>query len=1833
MSLVETSSNTNSTCSVSNIARKVTQQSIWEAFERIAPNFAAKDTWIEQELVLPEGLGASSTNVTALAALLSALVSTRGSVTLLTTFGNRSRNISLDVAKILAASDLAMMVSECADASGPNIVDIFTSDQRVLAPHDAAVEIITNGGCCTLRAREECFTEENVKHLCDLAGFAAQRLLDPSVAPPEKLLPARNEAKPSPRNSYVERFRHFARRQPDATAVQDDSHAETLCFADMWSASEALAARIQNFAPDGPRVALLLERGWQHLTTILATQKSGGTCILIDPEHPDDRIAAFLEECDTQIIVSAAATAPRAARFNVVTHIEIEGLATLLHEAGRCKAFKPEKQNETCFIAGTSGSTGKPKAVCLSYAGMDAAIEAIIDVAELGTGTSASWLSSPGYGMVEVDPIPVLAAGGTVHIPSVETAQDIRLLAAWYRSNIITHTLVMTSIAEALWSGTSELPLDTMLIAGERCKQWPPTHVNYKVFNVYGSAEAAVVSIEHVTGERTTTLPSVGRAVPGAHMYVVDADNHQVPANTIGELVITGETLSVGYLDPEQTAKAFCHNTIDSNSPLQYMTGDRARMRFDGTVEIFGRSDTMVKVRGHRVDITEIEIATLEVQGVAKAAVKCFDEKGGTTLVLFVEPSCETEDPRNAIRDHLEARLAPAAIPGRIVNRILPLGRNGKVNYACLDTPATTAPSVGSVFTPQTHLETVLRDAWLEWTQTKKATFEDNFFHCGGDSLRAMRMLGELAFNHGINVEMSAFVREPVLYTLIALARDSATVNFPRFTNQLDSVQAEPFELNESQQALWIGRGDGFEYGGVGCQGYFEWEVEDLNYNRFANAVDLVVERHPMLRMSINKQGLQQIGNYCGRDAVSYRDLSTREPVEVDNEINAIRDRMSNEEIGTGTWPLFNFEVSRIHDGKSRIHFVVDMLIADAWSIFQVILPDLIDFYFEDAVDLPELTTTFCDYVSFRREVTDTVRYAADRNYWIEKIKTLPAAPRLPQLDRSDSAGNESFERLAGTIEPAAWLRLQASAQARSISPSGVVGLALCEVLRSWSEADDFTLNFPVSDRMPVSSDIDNVVGDFTNTLLVPFDASCESTLAERGRHFQNSIWQALDHRLFTGVEVLRELSRVRRNGREPLMPVVLTSLLGHPGRHDIARLGYEVFGVSQTPQVTLDVQLRESNGTLYFKWDYLAGVIRPDVISDMFGAFQKLLDQLSVDETLWENVRFDLRPQEQIASRALANDTTAPVPLASLRELLLSRIAVDESAPAITDTEGSYTWGETGQAAARISAMVEETREPWQRHVGILLPKSATQYAAVYGCLLSGVGYVPIDVESPDERIMSVLQQAGTDVVITTPGTIVPKNLRRIDVEMATLLAMASDAEPTVLCDIPEDYAPYVIFTSGSTGKPKGVEIPECAVLNHAHDVVDRFGLDAETKHLASAALHFDMSVFDVFGPLVHGGSVVLTDNTVGPDPDAWLALHREHLTTFWACVPAIMDLVCSVAELETPVAPVPSLRNIVMAGDFIPLTLLPRTRALFPKACLYSCGGPTETTNWSIIHEIDEAEGSLINSVIYGKAMRNSAYHIVGPDWSDRPDWVPGEMVVESDVSLAKGYIGRDDLTNAAFTEHPRRATRMYHTGDLGRYLPNGEIEILGRIDNQIKINGLRIELGEIEQVAGGCLGVERVCAFTIPDKEGRPKQIALAFIGEASSASGIETAMKQKLPHYMIPKFIQHHARLPLSRNGKVDVKSLRKEVKLKMASKTPETQKAVMREVIKAVATRLSQSIVLPDDNFFELGGDSLSAMKIKIDLDAHFCSDVALEDIMLTDTIGELAGKMQIGASS
>jgi pyochelin synthetase len=676
------------------------------------------------------------------------------------------------------------------------------------------------------------------------------------------------------------------------------------------------------------------------------------------------------------------------------------------------------------------------------------------------------------------------------------------------------------------------------------------------------------------------------------------------------------------------------------------------------------------------------------------------------------------------------------------------------------------------------------------------------------------------------------------------------------------------------------------------------------------------------------------------------------------------------------------------------------------------------------------------------------------------------------------------------------WEGLRERARQRGLTASGVVLAAYAAVLARWTRRPAFSLNLTLFNRLPLHPQVDLLLGDFSSVSLLAVRTRPGQTFADLAAGVTAEMFADLDHRLYSGVEVLRQLAQ--RRGREAaLMPVVFTSAIGVSAGGSTgqpARRPYG-YGITQTPQVFIDCQAADDTDGLAVYWDVREGIFPPGLVADMFAALAGLLSGLADGDARWDSVDPVWLPEWQLAERTAVNDTTAELPDSLLHDGILASAARTPDAIAVVHPGGSMTYAELVARATGVARALVAAGCGVGQHVAIVMDRGVEQVVAVLGTLLAGAVYIPVDTTQPPARRASLL--AGVRPVLTQSWVSTTDLTDRTVIEVDTI-APAQDP-PRV--DRDPDAPAYVIYTSGSTGDPKGVVVSHRAALNTIVDINRRFDVTGQDRVLGLAQLGFDLSVYDIVGTLSAGATLVLPDANRPADPSHWADLIAGHGVTVWNSVPAQLRML--VGYLETEPTPVDSLRLAMLSGDWIPVTLPDQIRALAPDVRVVGLGGATEAAIWSIHHAIDRVDPAW-PSIPYGTPLANQGWRVVDPSLRDLPVWVAGELCVTG-AGLALGYLGDRELTDARFVVDPATGQRLYRTGDLGRYLPGGAIEFLGREDNQVKIRGHRVELGEIESallahpsvadaavvVVGDPRGDRALLGFAVPASAGEEPQ----------------------------------------------------------------------------------------------------------------------------------------------
>ncbi len=1051
----------------------------------------------------------------------------------------------------------------------------------------------------------------------------------------------------------------------------------------------------------------------------------------------------------------------------------------------------------------------------------------------------------------------------------------------------------------------------------------------------------------------------------------------------------------------------------------------------------------------------------------------------------------------------------------------------------------------------------------------------------------------------------------------------------------------EPFPLTDIQYAYWVGRQGVLPWGNIGTHIYVEIDG-NLDPERLDLAWQRMLARHEMLRAVILPLGEQQIMEKPLVYRIPVVDLRGMPVFVQQAALERERHRMSTSIPPVDTWPHFELLLHVLDGGRTRLHANLDMMLVDAYSV-DLLFKDWGQLYEDPDRELPPIAVSFRDYVLAEAAVMRGSEAAKrSEDYWAGRMHALPPPPQLPShpAPNAETLAKPRFGHYLGSLEPRRWQALKARATEAGLTPSSVMCAAFAEVLNYWSKSPRFTINLTQFRRFPLHPDVNKIIGDFTSTILLQLDWCCDATFLGRARKLTEQLWTDMDHSHVSGVRVLRDLSKSRRS---PLiMPVVFTSALGDlgPGMAWAGTMGYLI---TETSQVYLDNRVAESNGALVYGWDVLEEYFQPGVLATMFEAYEGLLRRLADGEAeAWGAHPLGAIVDEHWQHMAAINATGAPLTEDLLHRLGLANLRARPGAPAVITPTLTLSYDELFRRARQLGHRLRQLGARPNTLVAVATQPSWERIVAVLGVLESGAAYLPIDPTLPNERIAYLLEDGQVELVLTQSwldeGLAWPEAVQRIRIDDPSL----ADEDPGPLPPVQKvDDLAYVIFTSGSTGHPKGVMIDHRGAVNTIRDVNERFAIGPEDRVLALSNLSFDLSVYDIFGLLAAGGAVVIPDPSLERDPSHWAKLVASHDVTIWNTVPQLLQMLVDCPGVGGGELAVSSLRLAMLSGDWIPVDLPRRARALIDDLEVISLGGATEASIWSIIYPVGELNPAW-RSIPYGRPMVNQRFYVLNDALEPCPQWVTGHLYIGG-IGLAKGYWRDEVRTKASFIEHPRTGERLYRTGDLGRYMEDGNIEFLGREDSQVKINGFRIELGEIEAALRQHPGVADcyVLARTwrnrtegsVPSRHNEVRnRFLLAYVvrapGITLSEAEIRSYLRQKLPDFMVPSRILEIERVPLSANGKVDRRALPDPDEMIRDADTLLAPRTDLERILVGMWSTmlgLAAEKIGVKDNFFDLGGNSLLLVKVSGMIAKHFSIQLRVTQLFQSPTVESLAG--------
>lgn len=1051
----------------------------------------------------------------------------------------------------------------------------------------------------------------------------------------------------------------------------------------------------------------------------------------------------------------------------------------------------------------------------------------------------------------------------------------------------------------------------------------------------------------------------------------------------------------------------------------------------------------------------------------------------------------------------------------------------------------------------------------------------------------------------------------------------------------------EPFPLTPLQEAYMVGASKLVELGGFRPSYYVELDMVNLDLSRAERALNQLLRRHPHLRTVIEDVGAQRVlsDEQTSPIRLAVTDLTSHDKKHGEAEIRHTRERMCRTGVDPTGWPLFEIVVNRLRPRRVRVHLSMSLLLLDGRGIRQV-MDEWRTYYHDPSADLPmpELTYRDCRLELLAHE--STPEYQDQWRYWEDRLDHLPEAPQLPLAVQPGAIETVRFTRRTHTLTRRQWQRLCVTFRQQRVLPTTALCHVFAEVLGAWATDPHFSLNLLHQNWATTRPQMEGVVGQFGATLPLEVDLRQSGDFWERARQLQRQVWKDLQNADVAGVRITRELA-ARRGwmSRGAALPYVFTSMLKasgtaehHRARRDRDRLACrEVTSDLRTPQVLVDNQLHdEASGGVECVWDIVDDAFPVGLPDLMFEAYGRMLDHLA------EPSAVTAQPNPVSAQhQALIAELNAPVsapPAERLEDGFLRQAALRPDAAAVLTAHRVLTYDELEARSRAVACWLGTKGVGRGDVVPLVMTKGWEQIVAVLGVVRAGAAYCPIDADQPAERISHLLDECSARVVLVQSSS--PRGIGELGSRLLLCVDRLGPADQThARVGDPADLA-YIIYTSGSTGQPKGVMVQHQAAVNTIADVNDRLELTPDDRVFGISSLSFDLSVWDVFGTLAAGAALVLPEATRGPNPLGWAQAAVMHGATVWNSVPALAQMLGEVVE-QRPEIGLPPFRVFLMSGDWIPTELPDRLRRLWPNARVIAMGGATEASIWSNVYEIDQVDPTW-RSVPYGVPLRNQSMRVLDHRLALCPPWAIGRIHIGG-VGLSQGYWRDARRTDERFIRHPETSERLYVTGDLGCYWPDGTIEFLGREDRQLKVNGFRIEPGEVEAAIREHPAVQEcvVSGASTPGGQRRLVGLVVPREGESLHSATVLTHLRSRLPHYLIPGQVHVLARLPLTSNGKVDIAA----ALATLAAQAPLAAQAttggqgaggeLVERLCGICAELLELPSVDPDGNFFALGGNSLLALRLINWVRSELGVELQFGQVFEAPTARVLAGRITV----
>ncbi|HEY0143904.1 MAG TPA: amino acid adenylation domain-containing protein, partial [Thermoanaerobaculia bacterium] len=1661
-----------------------------------------------------------------------------------------------------------------------------------------------------------------------------------------------------------ELFAMQAARDGGRTAVV--SAEEQLTYQQLHEKSQDLALYLQSLGVQPDRlIGLCMERSVDLVAGLLGILKAGGAYLPLDPDYPDERLSHMLHDSRAAIVLTQgtlteklSALLPAGTRIVAIDR----QWAEIAERVAELKAQGVQLQQQVqphhlAYVIYTSGSTGQSKGVMVEHRSAVNLFFALKDsvYAEARPGSLRVSVNGPLTFDTSVKQIIQLLDGHILEIIPEDVRRDGEALLRYVRDRRIevfdcTPSQLRLLLEAGLGRGTAE-SLQLVLVGGEAIDEstWATlAESEIRFFNVYGPTECTVDATVAAIRSEKNPLPTIGRPIANVQVYVLDQQSHTQPIGVPGELCIAGAGVARGYLNRDElTRETFVANPFVPGTRM-YKTGDLARWRADGSIQYLGRTDDQVKIRGFRMELGEIEARLNEHPSIAGSAVIAQGHDGDKQLVAFYRAKETTADhlaelSYEELRAHLTRSLPESMVPAAFVSLAeIPLTPNGKADRLALARLEVTIASGREYVAPRNDTERQVAAVWAEVLNLapEQIGINDNFFELGGHSLLATQLIAKTRARLDIDLPLKAVFERASVAQLAALIVTSAKSAIPPM-EPIDRTQFERLPLSFVQERLWFVDQLTPDSAGYNVPVAFTIRGE-LNLDHLDRAFETILARHETLRTvfpSEEGQARQLIRDHVDfqlqRVDVSHsasteeRDRKARELCEADAAIPFDLTR----------GPLLRAHVIKLEEHEHILMLTMHHIVTDGWSLGILVneLRTIMDALREGRQpELAPLPIQYVDYAVWQRRWLEEGGILKEQlAYWKEKLAGGPES-----LDLLTDYPRAAVQSLAGatrtfTLDPSLSAQLKRLAETEGATLFMVLLAAFKTLLYRYTAQSDLCVGSPIANRQ--HGETEGLIGMFANTLALRSHVEGDDTFAALLSQVKTTCLEAYEHQDAPFEKVVETLGPQRNLAVTPIFQVMLVLQNADIGALD-DRFPRYLDLESGTSKFDLTAAFTETPDGLAGLIEYSTALYKPETIARLIGHFTALCGAIAA--TPAARIR-DLEYRSEAETRRLLidfNDTRVDYPNdVCLHDLFAKQAALHGGDTAVVFGDEQLTYQQLHEKSQDLALYLQSLGVGPDSLVGLCMERSLEMMVAMLGILQAGGAYVPLDPEYPDERLLYMLHDSHAAVLLTQKRlqnqleALMPSDTRLITVdgqraEIAAAVAALKTDGVSLQAQVQPRHLAYVIYTSGSTGQPKGVAIEHHSAVTLVQWASGVYGREELAGVLASTSICFDLSVYEIFVTLANGGTIVLVPNVL-----ALINLPAKTAVTLINTVPSAME------ELVRAGAIPGTVRTINLAGEPLSTALVDTIYNSTSVNKVYDLYGPSEDTTYSTYTLRTKDAPPTI-----GRPIANTQVYILDAYGHPQPVGVAGELNLAGD-GLARGYLNRPALTEEKFVANPFLAgTRIYKTGDLARWLDDGTLQYLGRIDTQVKVRGFRIELGEIEARLHQHAEIQD-CAVIANGQDAQRQLIAFYRAKETTDAQLVElpaeelrTHVMRSLPEYMVPAAFVSLPAIPLTPNGKIDRRALaRIDVTIVSGREYVAPRNDAERQVVEiwAEVLNLAPETIGINENFFELGGHSLLATRMVAKVRSRLGVDLPLKALFEHTSVAQFAELVAKGKKS